>query len=78
MDDKTHSLKLLLLDHFPKLTDTQIRKVNRISDEVCSCTVHVSNYTVPKLTSFIEKVTRCSDKLTAVRVLEFTVTGEIT
>lgn len=76
MDECVHNLKLQLLDHFPSLTDTQIRKVNRVSDDICACTIHVANYNMAKMCNYLNKLSY-TYKLASLRVLELTQTEEI-
>ena len=76
MDERVHNLKLQLLDHFPSLTDTQIRKVNRVSDDICACTIHVANYNMAKICNYLNKLSQTC-KLASLRVLELTQTEEI-
>ena len=76
MDERVHNLKLQLLDHFPSLTDTQIRKVNRVSDDICACTIHVANYNMAKICNYLNKLSQAY-KLSSLRVLELTQTEEI-
>ena len=76
MDERVHNLKLQLLDHFPSLTDTQIRKVNRVSDDICACTIHVANYNMAKICNYLNKLSQAY-KLASLRVLELTQTEEI-
>lgn len=76
MDERVRNLKLQLLDHFPSLTDTQIRKVNRVSDDICACTIHVANYNMAKICNYLNKLSQ-TYKLSSLRVLELTQTEEI-
>lgn len=76
MDERVHNLRLQLIDHFPSLTDTQIRKINRVSDDICACTIHVANYNMAKISNYLYKLSH-TEKLTSLRVLELTQTEEI-
>lgn len=76
MEEKIRKLRLDLVDHFPSLSDVQIRKINRVSSEVCSCSVHIANYPIPKITRYIQNLTANIQDMTMLRVLEFTVIGE--
>lgn len=75
MDNRIHDLKMNLLDMFPSLSDTQIRKVNRVSDDICACTIHVANYNMAKMCSYLNKLSQ-SHKLSSLRVMELTLTEE--
>ena len=76
MDERMHHLKLQLLDHFPSLSDTQIRKVNRVSDDICACTIHIANYNMAKICNYINKLSQ-TYTLSSLRILELTQTEEI-
>ena len=78
MEEKVRKLRLDLIDNFPSLTDTQVRKINKISSEVCSCSIHIVNYPIPKITRYIQKLTTDIQDMTMLRILEFTITGENT
>lgn len=75
MDERIHNLKLQLIDHFPSLSDTQIRKINRISDDICACTIHVANYNMAKICNYINKLSQ-THMLSSMRILELTQTEE--
>ena len=76
MDDRVRNLRLQLIDHFPGLSDTQIRKINRVSDDICACTIHVANYNMAKICNYLNKLSQAY-KLSSLRVLELTQTEEI-
>ena len=76
MDDRVRNLRLQLIDHFPSLSDTQIRKINRVSDDICACTIHVANYNMAKICNYLNKLSQAY-KLSSLRVLELTQTEEI-
>ncbi len=76
MDDRVRNLRLQLIDHFPSLSDTQIRKINRVSDDICACTIHVANYNMAKICNYLNKLSQAY-KLASLRVLELTQTEEI-
>ena len=76
MEDKVRNIRLMLLDTFPSLSDTQIRKINRVSGDVCACSIHISNYNMAKLTHFLHKITTDVCDLTMLRVMELTAIGE--
>ena len=76
MDDRVRNLRLQLIDHFPSLSDTQIRKINRVSDDICAYTIHVANYNMAKICNYLNKLSQAY-KLSSLRVLELTQTEEI-
>ena len=76
MDERVRNLRLQLIDHFPSLSDTQIRKINRVSDDICACTIHVANYSMAKICNYLNKLSQAY-KLSSLRVLELTQTEEI-
>ena len=76
MDERVRNLRLQLIDHFPSLSDTQIRKINRVSDDICACTIHVANYNMAKICNYLNKLSQAY-KLSSLRVLELTQTEEI-
>ena len=76
MGDRVRNLRLQLIDHFPSLSDTQIRKINRVSDDICACTIHVANYNMAKICNYLNKLSQ-TYKLSSLRVLELTQTEEI-
>ena len=76
MDDRVRNLRLQLIDHFPSLSDTQIRKINRVSDDICACTIHVANYNMAKICNYLNKLSQAY-KLSSLRVLELTQIEEI-
>ena len=76
MDDRVRNLRLQLIDRFPSLSDTQIRKINRVSDDICACTIHVANYNMTKICNYLNKLSQ-TYKLSSLRVLELTQTEEI-
>ena len=70
MQEKMHELRIKMMDAFPLLSDTQVRKFTRISNDVCACTFHLSNYPTARLTHFLHSLTQTQD-LSMLRVLEF-------
>ena len=76
MDDRVRNLRIQLIDHFPSLSDTQIRKINRVSDDICACTIHVANCNMAKICNYLNKLSQ-TYKLSSLRVLELTQTEEI-
>ena len=76
MDERVRNLRIQLIDHFPSLSDTQIRKINRVSDDICACTIHVANYNMAKICNYLNKLSQAY-KLSSLRVLELTQTEEI-
>lgn len=76
MEDKIRTLRTMLIDNFPSLSDTQVRKINRVSDDVCACSIHISNFSVAKMTRYIQKLTTDVHELSMLRVLEFSIIGE--
>lgn len=76
MEDKIRSLRTMLIDNFPSLSDTQVRKINRVSDDVCACSIHISNYSVAKVTRYIQKISTDVHGLTMLRTMEFSIIGE--